>query len=50
MMKQYYVEFWTKSGQRVGLTVSADNGLEAKTYAEKFPDFQTLVYYPKEVR
>ena len=49
MIKQYYVEYWTTTGQRVGITISAQCGLDAKLYAEKMPDFRTLVNYPKEV-
>ncbi|MCR5262007.1 MAG: hypothetical protein K6C94_09250 [Candidatus Gastranaerophilales bacterium] len=48
-MKQYYVEYYTLSGQKVGMTISAINPLEAVVFARKLPDFKCLVWYPKEV-
>ena len=48
-MKQYYVEYYTQSGQRVGMTISAITPLEAVVYARKLPDFKCLVNYPVEV-
>ncbi len=49
MLKQYFIKFWTKSGQMTGMTISAYNALDAKNYAEKLPDFATLAEYPQEI-
>ena len=49
MLKQYYVEFWNTQNQRIGIQISAQSALDAKMYAEKLPDFQTLVRYPEPV-
>lgn len=48
-MKQYYVEYYTQSGQKVGMTISALNATEAVIFARRLPDFRTLVSYPQEV-
>ena len=49
MMKMYYVSYWTQSGQKVGMNVSAYSALDAKMYAEHLPDFKTLCNYPQAV-
>lgn len=50
MLKNYFVKYWTKSGQLTGMNISAYSGLDARSYAEKLPDFGTLAQYPQEVR
>lgn len=49
MLKQYFVEFWNKQNQKVGIQLSAYSALDAKMYAEKMPEFRTLCNYPKLV-
>ena len=49
MMKMYYVSYWTQSGQKVGMNISAYSALDAKMYAEHLPDFKTLCNYPQVV-
>lgn len=49
MMKSYFVKFWNKTGQIVGMTISAYNALDARMYAENLPEFGTLCEYPVEV-
>ena len=49
MLKSYFVKFWTKSGQVSGMTISAYSALDARMYAEKLPDFGTLMEYPVEI-
>lgn len=49
MLKQYYVEFYNTSGQKVGMQISAYSALDAKMYAEKMPEFRTLSKYPQQV-
>ena len=49
MLKNYFVKYWTKSGQMAGMNVSAYNALDAKMYAEQLPDFGTAVNQPKEI-
>ena len=49
MLKQYYVSYWTVSGQKVGMNVSAYSALDAKMYAEKLPDFKSMCNYPQAV-
>ena len=48
-MKQYYVEYWTKDGRRVGQNVSAYTALDAKMHAEHLPDFSRMANYPQPV-
>ena len=48
-MKQYFIEYYTLSGQRVGMTISAITPTEVVIYARSLPDFKCLVWYPKEV-
>lgn len=48
-MKTYYVEYYTQSGKKVGMQISAYTALDAKFYAEKLPDFRSLANYPQEV-
>lgn len=49
MLKQYYVTFWNNSGQKVGMTISAQSALDARSYAECLPEFKTLCEYPREI-
>lgn len=49
-MKTYLVTYWTNSGRKAGMQVSAQSALDARIYAESLPDFKTLVNYPKEVK
>lgn len=49
MLKQFYVEYWTKEGRRVGTNISALSSLDAKFYAEKLPDFKSMANYPQLV-
>lgn len=48
-MKQYFIEYYTLSGQKVGMTISALNATEAVIFARRLPDFKSLVNYPVEV-
>lgn len=48
-MKQWYVEYYTKDGRRVGMNISAWTSLDAKSYAEKLPDFDRMFNYPVPV-
>ena len=48
-MKQYFIEYYTLSGQRVGMTISAITPTEAVIFARNLPDFKSLVNYPVEV-
>lgn len=48
-MKQYFIEYYTLSGQRVGMTISAITPTEAVIFARHLPDFKCLVNYPVEV-
>lgn len=50
MLKNYFIKYWTKSGQVAGMNISAYSGLDAKIYAEQLPDFGTLMQYPQEVK
>lgn len=49
MLKAYYVTFWNNQNQKVGMTIHAQSALDAKFYAEKLPDFKTLIQYPQAV-
>lgn len=48
-MRQFKVEYWTNSGRRVGMTISAFTALDAKLYAESLPDFDRMANYPTPV-
>lgn len=50
MLKTYLVEYWTTTGQRIGVQIQALSALDAKIYAQSFPNFKTLVKYPTEYR
>ena len=49
MLKQFYVEYYTTDGQRVGTTISAFTALDAKLYAESMPKFRSMANYPRPV-
>ena len=49
MLNQYYVEYWNKQNQKVGMNISAYSALDAKIYAEKMPEFRTMANYPVKV-
>ena len=49
-MKRYYVEYYTKDGQKVGMEISAITPTEAVIYARHLPNFRSLVSYPIEIR
>lgn len=48
-MKQYYVEYYTKDGRRIGQNISAYTALDARMHAEHLPDFRSMANYPVEV-
>ena len=49
MLKQYYVTFWNNQNQKVGMNVYAQSALDAKIYAERLPEFKTLIQYPQAI-
>lgn len=49
MMKQYYVEYYTEDGKKVGMQISAYTALDARFYAEKMPGFKMMANYPQEL-
>lgn len=50
MLKEYYVEYWSKSGQKTGKRIFAQSGLDAKLEIEKDENFKTLCKYPEEIK
>lgn len=52
MLKQYFVEFWNKAGQKVGVAVSAQSAIDARYYVENNASFGfgTLIRYPQEIK
>ena len=49
MLKNYYVEYYTNDGRRVGQNISAYTALDAKLHAESLPNYRNMANYPKEV-
>lgn len=47
MLKPYLVYFWNQQNQKVGMTIHAQSALDAKFYAERLPEFKTLIQYPQ---
>lgn len=48
-MKNYYVEYYTKDGSKMGMTISAYNETEANLLARNLPNFLMLAQCVKEV-
>ena len=48
-MKQYYVEYYTQDGRRIGQTISAYTALDARLHAESLPNYRSMANYPREV-
>ena len=49
MMDTYHVEYWTESGSRVGLQVSAYCSQDVINYVEKMPNFYQLASFPEKI-
>ena len=47
VLKPYLVYFWNQQNQKVGMTIHAQSALDAKFYAERLPEFKTLIQYPQ---
>lgn len=49
MKDLYQVEYYTKSGSRVGLQISAYCSQDVLNYIEKMPDYSMLASYPERI-
>ena len=49
MMDFYRVEYWTTSGNKVGLQLSAYCSQDVLNYIEKLPDYNALASFPEKI-
>ena len=48
-MKQYFIDYYTTDGHRMGMVISAYNETEANILARNLPNFQGLAECIREV-
>ena len=50
MLREFYVEYWTKDNRKVAKRIYAQSGLDAKLEIEHEENFKTLCKYPTEIK
>lgn len=50
MLKEYYVEYWSKDNRKIAKRIYAQSALDAKLEIEKDENFRSLSKYPSEIK
>ena len=48
-MPEFYCEYYTKDGKRVGESIHAYTGIDARRIIEQRPDFSRHANYPEKI-